>query len=91
MIGIRTFMYQCDEAQSCLVEIIKSSDIRKSPETIQPIVHAISWKTFTMLVKMSPTYPSKKDGACIGAETTLHTECHIGARVRNGKMSLYKV
>jgi hypothetical protein len=91
MIGIRTFLYQCDEAHACVVECIKSSGTRKSPENIQPIVHAISWKTFTMLVKISPTYPWKKEGECSGAETTFHIDCHIGVRVRNGKMSLYTV
>jgi hypothetical protein len=55
------------------------------------IVQAMSWNTLTILVKISPTYPRKKEGEFVGAVTTLKIDLHIGTRVRRGKISCMTV
>ena len=55
------------------------------------IVHAKSWTTLTVEVKISPIYPPKKVGDVMGVVTTNQICFHMGTRVRSGKINCQMV
>ena len=89
--GINIFLYKVVRDHRCFPASSISWSKSQSPDSAKPRVHAQSWKTLTIDVKMSPTYPSKNVGDVRGAVTTPQTVDHINFRVRQGRSKLHMV